>query len=568
MNPLKEIALRVLRPEWEGMTTNLQELGGTLQSQNSNLNLLKERLAELELALEDVGWMRLGGSDKEFSRSALNDINNLARMYWLKNPLVKRAVLTQTQYVMGQGLNVQARHTTINDIVQEFWADPKNQVELTSHQALMIKETELQCFANIFFVFFIQGTSGRVRVRTIPMAEIDNIICNPEDAKEPWFYKRIWTQQSFSIESGTYSAEQHTAYYPDWCHRPKEKPLSIGGSQVQWDTPVHHIKVNALSDMKFGVSEVYATFDWARAYKEFLENWATIVKAYARFAWKAAVKGGSRGVAAVKDKLQSTIATGIETNPAPVTGSVWVEGESVSLEPIKTSGATTSAEDGRQLRLMVCSATGIFEHYLTGDPSTGNLATAKAMELPMLLMFKDRQQLWADVIQNILQFVVDHAARAGKRLKQVKLDKDDYGDEVIVLPNDMENPDSELRDKPIDRTIDVMFSDILEKDVEARVKAVVSAATLDGKPLAGTLELEHVARLMLVALGEQNIEETLEKQFPEGEEPSLTVPDQPAEKKPSVEDLMIAAVEELREAVKRVVGGVVEPTGGFGQIHH
>jgi len=66
-------------------------------------------------------------------------------------------------------------------------------------------------------------------------------------------------------------------------------------------------------------------------------------------------------------------------------GGTFVTTPGTRLEPIKTSGITTSMDDARRLMLMVCSATGINEPYLTGDPSTGNLATAKTMERPMEL---------------------------------------------------------------------------------------------------------------------------------------------------------------------------------------
>jgi hypothetical protein len=39
---------------------------------------------------------------------------------------------------------------------------------------------------------------------------------------------------------------------------------------------------------------VYAALDWARAYKEFLEDWASIAKALSRFAWKSRTRQGNQ----------------------------------------------------------------------------------------------------------------------------------------------------------------------------------------------------------------------------------------------------------------------------------
>lgn len=503
----------------------IEELKTDLAIRTDNMSLFQERLAELELQLKDQGWQVLSGaSNREFSRYGLRIINGLARIYFLKNPLVRRAVLTQTQYVFGQGMNISAKHPLINDVVQEFLDDRKNRAELTEHQALMIKETELQCFANVFFVFFVDKYKGHVRVRTIPVDEITEIVSNPEDAKEPWYYHRVWSEIPVDVAVGTQSMGVHEAYYPDWRYKPdKGHPANLKGKEVMVDTPVYHVAVNRLSDMKFGVSEIYASLDWAKAYKEYLENWSTIEKAYARFAWRLSTKGGAAGVAAAKVKLASTLSSSSsETNPPPATGSTFIASEGINLEPMKR-GVQIGADDSRYLRLMVSSATGIFEHYLTGDPSTGNLATAKAMEFPMLIMFRDRQQLWVSVLTEILNFVIDEAVRGGRIPGTIE--KDEYGEEMVVLANDKDNENPDLRDYPIDRTVEVEFKSILE-NTEDRIKAIVAAATLEGKPMAGTMALKLITRLLLEALGLDDIDAVIDEMFPpeeQGEEESLDI---------------------------------------------
>ena len=506
------------------VSKQLAEVGTELAIKDDNMSMLVERLAELELALEDQGWDKLTGlSGQEFSRASLGIINNLARLYFLKNPLIKRAVLTQTQYVFGQGVNIAGVNPLVDEVIQDFLDDTKNKQELTEHQSAMTKESELQCFANLFFVFFTNISNGRVRVRTIPMDEIVEIISNPEDSKDVWYYKRSWTTNSLNTTTGAMISGIHTAYYPDWRYKPSAGyPASIGGIEVERFHPVYHVAVNRLSDMRFGVSEIYAGIDWARAYKEFLENWASIVKAHSRFAWRVTTKGGAAGVSSVKATLASTLSTGTETNPSPPTGSTAVMTEGVKMDAMRTGGAQTKAADSRYLRLMVSSATGIFEHYLTGDPSTGNLATTKAMEMPMLIMFRDRQQLWTSILSEIFDFVIFQAVKAGRLPGTIETN--DYGEEYVVLADDTENADPALHGQPMNDHVAIDFPNILEQDVSARVKAVVSAATLDGKPLAGTMEMKIVTTLLLEALGLDDIDEIVNKMFPLGEEPEEETP--------------------------------------------
>src|SRR5207253_3066808 len=117
---------------------------------------LRERLAELELAIENSGWLRLGyGIEREFSREGLRKIVALSRLMFLKSPLVNRAVTLQAFYVWGQGVQIAGRNDAINGVIQRFLDDPKNVAELTGHQAHTEKEIDLEVDGNLFFVFFI-----------------------------------------------------------------------------------------------------------------------------------------------------------------------------------------------------------------------------------------------------------------------------------------------------------------------------------------------------------------------------------------------------------------------------
>lgn len=493
------------------------ERGQDVGALHSNVQLLTERLAELELALEDQGWMRLAqGSQNEFSREGLRKITQLARLFYLKNPLIRRGVDVQANYVFGQGVEIRSDNEEVNAILQTWQDDARNQAELTTQQARLQKEVELRLMANLFFVFFVDNTrQGRVLVRTVPFDQIEDVIADPEDAKTPWFYKRVWTESRLDVTLGQVVGANRTEYYPDWRYRPARRETLIGGSPVRWESPVYHVKVGGLADMRFGVSEVYAALDWARAYKEFLENWATIVRSYASFAWRLTTQGGKAGVAAAKTKLGSTYGSGLpsgETNPPPIPGSTFIGADSVNMQPIRTAGATTSADDGRRLLLMVASVMGLPETFF-GDTSVGTLATAKSLDRPTELQMRQRQMLWQDVFGNIARYVVEQAVRARALAGTVEDEED--GTPIVTLGLD---PDT---GEPMPLGITVTFPPILERDVTESVTAIVDAATLGGQGLAGTLDLETVTRMLLAALGEQNADDLLAKLFPppaEGEE--------------------------------------------------
>jgi hypothetical protein len=516
---------------------HLQEIVNQLENNNE---LLQERLAALELAQDDIGWVQLiGRSEYEFSREGLRQICNIARIMYLKNPLIQRGVNVQCYYVFGQGVTVQAQAEQVDEVVQAFWNDSKNQVELTSHQALMGKEEELENAGNVFFAFFVNKSNGRVRVRTIPFDEIGTVINDPEDARTPWFYRRDWSENKFSADSEYPTTEAHTAYYPDWRYQPSAHPSTIGRFPVIWDTPIYHIKAGGTNRMQFGVPETYAALDWAKAYKSFLEDWATLTKSLSKFAWKLTTPGGKAGVAAATTKLNSTLSsTNSERNPPPAAGSAFVKTADVDMAPIPKTGANVSAEDGRRLLLMVAAALGLPETFF-GDASVGSLATAKSLDRPTELKFKSRQTFWADVLTAILSYVVYWAVRSNTLPGNIT-EEDDGTAQIELSDLDTETG------QPISAAVSVEFPAILEHSIPETVGAIVDAATLRGQALAGTIDQQDVSRQLLQALGVADIDGVMAATYPDEQQaPAVT-------QATAAEAAMVEAVRELRQGLREI----------------
>jgi hypothetical protein len=521
---------------------NYQQLNETLAQSEFNNEILRERLVDLELALEDANWMRLMfEGEHEFTREGLRKIVDLARIMWIKNPLIKRSVMVKALYIWAQGVNVKYKNPELNKILQAFWDDEKNKVELTGHQAQMEKQIDYEVISNIFFVFFTRPSDGRVRVRTVPFDEITDIICDPEDAKTTWFYVRKWNEKKLNRGTGRINTTRRIAYYPDWNYKPKDEPAKIGNVEVKWDTPVYHVKAGGMSGWKFGVSQIYAAIDWARAYKEFLEDVASLMRAYSKFAWKRTTKGGKKAIAAERAKMASTLASGgtsLETNPPPVTGAMAFLGEDTDLQPMQVRGASISPDDGRRLLLMVAAAVGLPETYY-GDVSVGTFATAKTMDRPTELAMKEGQTTWTDILRNIFNFVMLQAMKATE--STIK----DLGKVVKTEDNGMVEEKIEWKN-PLTAMLDIDFPPILEKDIQAAVQAIVTALTLNGQQLT-LLDEQTATRLILKAIAEDDTDEIMAELFPEGE----SSVDRGASGEPTTSEAIVrAAAKKLIEAIQ------------------
>lgn len=506
---------------------------------DTSIALLTERLLELELALENQSWSRLTWeAEYEFSRAGLRKIADLARLMYIKNPLIGRGVNVQADYVFAQGVTIRSDDEAINTVIQEFLDDERNRVEIFGHMALLRKERTLQAKGNLFLTLFTNRTTGKVVIRSLPADEVEEIISDPEDRQTPWYYRRIWNEKRLDMVSGAVTIVAKEEFYPDWRFSPRAKPQTIGGHAVNWNAPVYHVSAGGLDDETWGIPEIYSSLDWGKAYKDFLEDWATITRAYSRFAFNLTTKGGARGVAAAKTTLGTTFGnsgSSLDTNPPPVTGATFISSEGVKLDPIRTSGATTKMEDGRRLLLMVAAGQGLPETFY-GDVSVGTLATATSLDRPTELKFLSRQKLWQAVFQTLCRYALAAAIQAPRNTLQgtVKIE-DDGTPRIMVRGADgtMVPPD-----------VIVEFPPLIEHSTPDRVDAIMTAS-------AKLPDERLIASMLLTALGQSNVDALLDRMYPSDEPAAEPEDDDP--EAPEDEQDMAEAVRELRDAIRMVI---------------
>jgi hypothetical protein len=455
----------------------------------NQIELLTEGMADLELAMEDQGWSKIGQSDQEFTRAGLQRNAELSRVMAVANPLVKRGLAVRAAYTWGMGVGVTGRDSAVNDVVQEFLDDEEVRECFTGPQAQIGNEHLLGTDGNVFIALFTRPLTGKVSPRLLDFDEIQDKILDPEDRAVTWYYLREWSYETVDVSTGKTVFEQHRAYYPDVRYRPRQRPKMIGGVEVRWESPIYHVKVNGGRHWKFGIGDAYAALPYARSYKEFLENWATLTKSLSRIAWQATTKSKSQAKRA-EVAMQSRPYD--PTNPGGAGATVNAT-EGQKIEAVSKSGATIDAESGRPLLAMVAAGLGLPVTTLSADPGqTGARAVAETLNTPTRLEFEGRRNVWADAYRTILGYVIDQAVIApqGPLKGTVSRDRDRL---MVELAGG------------VDRTLDITWPEIDEADQKELVASIVAAGSLDVVPP------EVLLRLVLRALKVKDVDEIIDQ---------------------------------------------------------
>lgn len=517
-------ALRGSGPWLESDPTGIT--GSHIRARESDINS-QGAMGDFELSLQNADWRReINFSWLQFSRWGIQQIILISRLYYLKNPIIRRLIDVCALYVFARGVEVSSPDKAANDELKAFFA--RNQT-VFGQSALVEAQKAKYYDGNLFWVFFSDvANSGEVNVRMIDAVEVQDIITDPDDTDTPRFFKREWTQRVYDETTGEQSTATTKAWYPALNYDPAVKPDNLGKVPIMWDHPVMHRKCGTVGKWVFGCPRAYPALDWAKASRKFLEACAAVKAALAQIAMQITTKGGQQALAGIKQQLETTVGTGNsgwwDQNPTAVNGSIFASGPGTTLAAFKSQGQGGDPEEVRQYKLMCCMCFGVPETFLS-DVSTGNLATATSLDRPTELMFLAEQEAWREDLVRISQFVLSVGGKAtnGKLREAHKATS-----KALVIREARrvtkrdgswkyrENSDDVAEQGVIE--IAVTFPAIREGDIPALVTSTVDAMTLGnrGGQVTGIDEKAGVRKLYEI-VGIEDGDELAEEQYPEGE---------------------------------------------------
>ena len=116
---------------------------------------------------------------------------------------------------------------------------------------------------------------------------------------------------------------------------------------------------------------------------------------------------------------------------------------------------------------------------------------------------------WTDLLKDMFSFVLLQAAKATN---------DTPIKDIVTIVKDDDDDEWEYSLKwnsDVKAHLDVDFPPILEHDIQMSVQSVVTALTLNGQQFANLVDEQTATRMILTALGEDDVDEIMAEIYPQ-----------------------------------------------------
>jgi len=391
--------------ELDAAKAQLEEVTDKNRILADGLEILQENMADVVLALDNQGWNPMGEDldATEVPLSTIKKYSRTTRALLSINPLIKRGVDVRKAYIWGNGVEFKGL-----DLKDDFIKSPNMQKYLLSPKACSEMESCLATDGNFFLLVSKGGTfySAKKSVQRLPIIQITAVVSNPDNHEEVWFYRREWLRVVNSATAESETTVTVIEYVPaiDYDMAANGRPRQIRGYPVNYGSVVAHHAVNKQTGWKWGLPDLTSVVFWAKAHKEFLENQATLVKAYSRFAFKATVPTRT-GANAVATKVAAQPTRDPFTGESNDVGGTFVGAGGATLSSVGRTGGSVDFKAGLPLAGYVAAGLNVPLNELTADAGDANRSSAETLSDSNEKVMKSRQDEHKAFMASVLDYL-------------------------------------------------------------------------------------------------------------------------------------------------------------------
>lgn len=342
----------------------------------------------------DRHWLLVSGyqNQRVIQKSDVDLYHDLLNYGYQYSPLIRGAIDIKTRYTFGLSFNITSENNKNKSLIDAIKNDPKNRLSVFGAQALIEADHELQKGGNIFLAIWMK--TNPVQVRLWSSYEIVDVITDPNDADLPMFYIRSWIDNT---------GKQHTKAYPSVFNTKYAGMVTRDGitADVDKDVIVFHMAEGKGLKQKWALSPYTSALPWNRAYEGFLLDFAAVVQMIRKYTSMFTTKGGEAQVSALGSQFRAD-----QHGPHKV-GNQLIATEGNEFKVVDAgSSKIVGPGDSRYYLMQFCTSTGVPENLLTGNPQTGNRASAQELTANFLPLIEERQTAWAETFRTIFSRIL------------------------------------------------------------------------------------------------------------------------------------------------------------------
>lgn len=371
----------------------------------SELREVKEDLLKIADAFDNIGWAPLGAKEtKELDLPTIKKIAVVSRSLYAMNPFVQSGVNARIGYIWGRGVNFDG----VDDIADVI---ELNRRKLFNADAYTELERVLATDGNSFVALPTEEHKEPEYATAIriPLEQIMSAVSNPDDYEDVRYYRREWTIWKTNGTTGEIKEEKQIKYYAsaEYYKKLKEQgkalPRRWKDAGVEQNYAIQHDAVNRQVGWRWGVPDILPVIFWAKAYKEYLEDNATLVKAYSRLAWQVQ-SSNPAGAQAAGAQVLAPPTRDPYTGELRNIGGTAITGPGTTATAMPATGSAVDFSKGNALAAAIAAGLQVSKTIITRDPGDGNRATAETLDLPTLKAMEARQAFHSNRFLSIFQF--------------------------------------------------------------------------------------------------------------------------------------------------------------------
>lgn len=387
--------------------------------------------------LKSFGYRKMssGGKLRDFSKISRDKEMEVVWTLYQSSPLARRILSLKRDHIIGKNARPSTKDEKLKAILDAFWDD--NELEARA------REFTLQLFllGEQIYPAFVREKDGRTRIGYIDTADVSGVVCHPDNSMQ---MSIIMVGGSYENPTKAYRIIRHDDDYVDGgrvvqAKHPGKLVTAEQANVEPWEMAmlkekglreyagsVFFFKVNSVSNMPRGHSDLLQAADWIDQYEQTLFALGEREQFAAYFSWFVKLTGVQEG-----SDAWNRARNRIGRNP-PKRGSVNMTNENedwdLKTADLKQSGSIAAAE---ALLGHTMGGSGYpMSWYAFGNDT--NRSTLSEQATPSEKSLEHDQGIVEEMLLMLCQFVADQAEIAGEWKPE---EKDKYPTIAVELPS-------------------------------------------------------------------------------------------------------------------------------------